>query len=127
MVCQLPAAGCQPIAQPRTRAACVQSIRQAGTFKTERVLVSPQQALVRVAGREEPVLNFCANNYLGLSSDPAVCRAAADALASHGLVRASWARPLRPSLLLGLRPAGRSTLAAGGCVTRSRGRPRRRA
>ncbi len=62
--------------------------------------MSPQQALVRVAGREAPVLNFCANNYLGLSSDPAVCGAAADALTSHGLVRAPWARPLRPPLLL---------------------------
>ncbi|MCA0175343.1 MAG: glycine C-acetyltransferase [Proteobacteria bacterium] len=55
----------------------------AGLFKRERVIASPQQAMVRLAdGRE--VLNLCANNYLGLSSHPEVVQAAHDALDSHG-------------------------------------------
>ncbi len=53
-------------------------IRAAGTFKEERVLESPQGAAIRVQGRE--VLNFCANNYLGLSSHPAVLAGARRAL-----------------------------------------------
>src|SRR6266545_488439 len=59
------------------------SIREAGLWKDERVLVSPQGATVRLAdGRE--VLVFCANNYLGLSSHPEVIAAAHRALDSHG-------------------------------------------
>jgi glycine C-acetyltransferase len=58
-------------------------IRAAGTFKEERVLVSPQAADVRVAdGRE--VLNFCANNYLGLADDPDLIEAAKEALDRYG-------------------------------------------
>jgi glycine C-acetyltransferase len=57
-------------------------IRAAGTFKEERVLESPQGATVRVQGRE--VLNFCANNYLGLSSHPAVLAGARRALEERG-------------------------------------------
>jgi glycine C-acetyltransferase len=57
-------------------------IRAAGTFKEERVLESPQGAAVRVNGRE--VLNFCANNYLGLSSHPAVLAGARRALDQRG-------------------------------------------
>ena len=57
-------------------------IRAAGTFKEERVLESPQGAAVRVNGRE--VLNFCANNYLGLSSHEAVLTGARRALDERG-------------------------------------------
>src|SRR3989454_6447425 len=59
------------------------SIREAGLWKEERVLASPQGPVVRLAdGRE--VLVFCANNYLGLSSHPQVIAAAHRALDSHG-------------------------------------------
>jgi glycine C-acetyltransferase len=58
-------------------------IRGAGLYKEERVLASPQGAEIRLAdGRV--VLNFCANNYLGLSSHPRVLAAAREALDSHG-------------------------------------------
>ena len=43
------------------------SIKNAGTYKSERVITSPQGANIRVQGRKEGLLNFCANNYLGLS------------------------------------------------------------
>lgn len=43
------------------------SIRQAGTFKHERVITSKQAVSVQVQGQTQPLLNFCANNYLGLS------------------------------------------------------------
>lgn len=66
----------------------LQEIRDAGLYKNERVLVSPQAAAVRVGGGESEgggeVLNFCANNYLGLSSHPAVIRAAHAAIDSRG-------------------------------------------
>ncbi len=58
------------------------AIRAAGTYKDERVLASPQGGRVRVDGRE--LLNFCANNYLGLSSHPAVLAAARRALDERG-------------------------------------------
>ena len=58
-------------------------IREAGLYKTERVITGPQGALVHTAdGRE--VINLCANNYLGLSSHPQVIAAAHEALTSHG-------------------------------------------
>ena len=61
----------------------LKQIREAGLYKDERVLASPQGAVVRLAdGRE--VLVFCANNYLGLSSHPEVIAAAHRALDSHG-------------------------------------------
>ncbi|RWS26397.1 2-amino-3-ketobutyrate coenzyme A ligase-like protein [Leptotrombidium deliense] len=59
-------------------------IREAGTWKTERVIVTKQDALIRVEGSKEPVLNFCANNYLGLSSNAEVVKAAKDALDKYG-------------------------------------------
>ncbi|HVY73568.1 MAG TPA: aminotransferase class I/II-fold pyridoxal phosphate-dependent enzyme, partial [Puia sp.] len=55
-------------------AAQLQEIRQAGLFKTERIIESPQGVEIIANGR--PVLNFCANNYLGLSSNPRVVQAA---------------------------------------------------
>ena len=42
-------------------------IREAGTWKAERIITTPQAAAIRVQGRAGTVLNFCANNYLGLS------------------------------------------------------------
>ncbi|MFQ5791427.1 MAG: glycine C-acetyltransferase, partial [Acidobacteriota bacterium] len=57
-------------------------IRQAGLYKEERVLVSPQGASIRVKGSE--VLNFCANNYLGLSSHPQIIAAARRGLEERG-------------------------------------------
>lgn len=61
----------------------LQSIRDAGLYKNERVLATPQGARVRTSdGRE--VINLCANNYLGLSSHPRVIEAAREALRTHG-------------------------------------------
>jgi glycine C-acetyltransferase len=57
-------------------------IRASGLYKEERVIETPQGAAIRTGGRE--VLNFCANNYLGLSSHPAVVAAAQQALATRG-------------------------------------------
>ena len=61
----------------------LEQIRDAGLYKDERIITSPQGVAIRVGSGEE-VLNFCANNYLGLSSDPAVIDAAAEALRTHG-------------------------------------------
>jgi glycine C-acetyltransferase len=61
----------------------LQEIRDAGLWKEERVILSPQAAKIRVQQGE--VLNFCANNYLGLSSHPALVKAAQDALGRYGL------------------------------------------
>ena len=59
------------------------TIKDAGLFKKERIITNPQGASIRVSTGEE-VLNFCANNYLGLSSHPDVIQAAKDALDTHG-------------------------------------------
>ncbi len=64
-------------------AAELEEIRQAGLYKKERVITSPQGAEIKVSGGGE-VLNFCANNYLGLSSHPEVIEAGIDAIRSHG-------------------------------------------
>ena len=61
----------------------LQSIREAGLYKNERLIVSPQDAVIRLASGQE-VLNFCANNYLGLSNHPDLIQAASDALKTHG-------------------------------------------
>ena len=58
------------------------TIEQNGIFKKERVITSPQGAEITVNGKT--VLNFCANNYLGLSSHPEVIQAAKDAMDTHG-------------------------------------------
>ena len=62
-------------------------VREAGLWKGERVIEGPQGARVAVGGRE--VLNFCANNYLGLANDPALVRAAQEGLERWGFGLAS--------------------------------------
>ena len=65
----------------------LQAIRDAGLYKTERVIATPQGAHIRTVaadGSTREVLNFCANNYLGLSSHPAALEAAHAALRTHG-------------------------------------------
>ena len=52
----------------------IAEIKEAGLYKNERLIESPQQAAIQVAGKE--VLNFCANNYLGLSNHPRLIKAA---------------------------------------------------
>jgi glycine C-acetyltransferase len=61
----------------------LQSIQEQGLFKRERIIASPQDAVITLTDGSE-VLNFCANNYLGLSSHPKVLDAAHAALESHG-------------------------------------------
>jgi glycine C-acetyltransferase len=69
-------------------AAELESIRSQGLFKSERIITSPQTAEITLAGGRE-VLNFCANNYLGLADNAEVIQAAKDALDSHGFGVAS--------------------------------------
>lgn len=61
----------------------LENIRNAGLYKTERIITTPQSAVIRTTEGKE-VLNFCANNYLGLSSHPEVVQAAKDSIDSHG-------------------------------------------
>jgi len=63
------------------------SIREAGTFKDERIISSPQSAAIQVPGGE--VINFCANNYLGLADNPEIIAAAKRALDERGFGMAS--------------------------------------
>jgi glycine C-acetyltransferase len=67
------------------------AIRAAGLYKTERRLLGPQGARIRVAQAQGPgdVLNLCANNYLGLANHPDIVEAAADGLREHGYGMAS--------------------------------------
>jgi glycine C-acetyltransferase len=66
----------------------LEEIQGQGLFKTERVITSPQEAHISIAGGKR-VLNMCANNYLGLADHPALIAAAKEALDSHGFGMAS--------------------------------------
>ncbi len=61
----------------------IEGIKESGLYKSERIITTPQGAEINVQDGE-PVLNFCANNYLGLSSHPRVVKAAQKALDTHG-------------------------------------------
>src|SRR5436190_12001128 len=61
----------------------IEEIRDAGTYKRERIITTPQDARIRVANGK-PVLNLCANNYLGLAEHPEVIKAAHQALDDWG-------------------------------------------
>jgi len=61
----------------------LQDIKDNGLYKKERIITSPQDAVIKISTGEE-VINFCANNYLGLSSHPEVIQAAKDAMDTHG-------------------------------------------
>jgi glycine C-acetyltransferase len=61
----------------------LKTIKEAGLYKSERILTSSQSAVIKLSTGEE-VLNFCANNYLGLSNNPEVIKAAKDAMDTHG-------------------------------------------
>ncbi len=61
----------------------IQEIKDAGLYKQERIIITPQAADIKVEGGQE-VVNFCANNYLGLSSHPMVIEAAKAAMDTHG-------------------------------------------
>ncbi|QOW22539.1 glycine C-acetyltransferase [Novilysobacter avium] len=69
-------------------ATSLEEIREAGLFKSERVISSPQSAQITLEDGST-VLNFCANNYLGLADHPDLIQAAKDALDSHGFGMAS--------------------------------------
>ena len=60
------------------------AIREAGLYKNEREITTPQGVEIRVKGSNQTILNFCANNYLGLSSHPKVIEAARRTLDTHG-------------------------------------------
>lgn len=68
----------QPVLQKE-----LEEIENAGLFKRERIIITPQGADIKVSGGAE-VINFCANNYLGLSSHPKVIEAAKKAIDEHG-------------------------------------------
>ncbi len=61
----------------------LQEIKDNGLYKKERIITSPQGAVIKISTGEE-VINFCANNYLGLSSHPEVIQAAKDTMDTHG-------------------------------------------
>ncbi|MGL5673097.1 MAG: aminotransferase class I/II-fold pyridoxal phosphate-dependent enzyme, partial [Plesiomonas shigelloides] len=65
----------------------LEQVKADGLYKQERVITSAQQAEIEVGGRE--VLNFCANNYLGLANHPALIEAAKHGLDQHGFGMAS--------------------------------------
>uniref|UniRef100_A0A0N4ZT50 Aminotran_1_2 domain-containing protein n=1 Tax=Parastrongyloides trichosuri TaxID=131310 RepID=A0A0N4ZT50_PARTI len=67
----------------------LQQIKKAGTYKNERIIIGPQGTLIKTQNNNKELLNFCANNYLGLCSHPDVIKAGHDALAKYGAGLAS--------------------------------------
>ena len=63
------------------------AIKEAGLYKSERLICSPQSAEITVAGKQ--VLNFCANNYLGLANNPELIKAAKEGMDARGFGMAS--------------------------------------
>ena len=61
----------------------IKSIEDAGLYKKERIITSAQDAVIKISTGEE-VINFCANNYLGLSNNAEVIQAAKDTMDLHG-------------------------------------------
>ena len=61
----------------------IQEIKEAGLYKEERIIASPQSAVIKLKNGKE-VINFCANNYLGLADNPQIIEAAKQTLDSHG-------------------------------------------
>ena len=61
----------------------LQEIKDAGLYKSERIITSSQDAVIKISTGEE-VINFCANNYLGLSNHPEIIQAAKDTMDTHG-------------------------------------------
>lgn len=68
----------------RVLTVALNDIHQAGTYKQERLITTPQASEVAVEGVDGHVVNFCANNYLGLSNHPKLVAAARSTLDSHG-------------------------------------------
>ena len=66
----------------------LEEIENAGLYKRERIIITPQGADIKIQGGQE-VINFCANNYLGLAAHPRVIQAAKNALDTHGFGMAS--------------------------------------
>lgn len=62
----------------------IEDIKAAGTFKTERVITSAQKSKISVEGSDKKVLNFCANNYLGLSANEEIKNYAKDTMDKYG-------------------------------------------
>ena len=62
----------------------LEDIKEAGLYKNERIITTPQRADIEVEGTKGEVLNFCANNYLGLADDPDLIKAAKEAMDTHG-------------------------------------------
>merc|ERR1712123_8252 len=83
-VCQLKAWQSAGRAVNRRIEQDLEGIKQAGTWKTEKVITTAQNVSVNLTTSQGPILNFCANNYLGLSSHPEVIQAAIEALKTHG-------------------------------------------
>lgn len=61
----------------------LESIKNAGLFKSERIVISPQSSKIMVKNRTSPVINMCANNYLGLANDPRLVEAAEKSLKKY--------------------------------------------
>jgi glycine C-acetyltransferase len=74
--------------QPRLQQQ-IQEIKDAGLYKNERTIVTPQYSSIKVKERSEPVLNFCANNYLGLANNPELIQVSKEYLDKYGLGLAS--------------------------------------